>query len=452
MNALRPLALALTLVLAGAAHAAPVYEDRVEDYTVVAGDTISGITKRFLGDETFWEDNWKLNPGVRDPDLLRIGQRLRIITQRKVIAESAQVVEAVNKTEKMVARPRWQPATRGDTLAPGQGLRTREQSTAELRFNAESSLRLGEFSQVFLARKETSLRGVDRGSVSVERGSVDLVFAPMTRPRTQIEIVAGAATTTPKPAAGKPTELRTGADEDGAARVMVYRGESSVAAAGAEVAVRQGMGTKVPQSGPPSTPEKLLPAPVLDPATVRWSYANGILAWRAVEGAAAYIVEVCADAGCTQLQQRQRVDGGVTRRQVAPLPAGAHHWRVLALSASGLEGYTSAAGALQVDDATPDLEGPMLTLRPLSGFVVGSAGDIVLGPEARFDVIAHDERSGVERIELRQGDSDWRAWDGQPLSLGTLTSDGFALRAVDRLGQPSKTLTFETGTGTVISE
>ncbi len=446
------LGIALALALGGVARAAPVYEDRVEDYTVVAGDTISGITKRMLGDETFWEDNWKLNPGVRDPDLLRIGQRLRIIVARKVIAESAQVVEAINKTEKMVARPRWQPATRGDTLAPGQGLRTREQSTAELRFNAESSLHLGEFSQVFLARKETSLRGVDRGSVSVERGSVDLVFAPLARPRTQIEIVAGAATATPKPMPGKATELRTGADEDGAARVMVYRGESTVAAAGAQVAVRQGMGTKVPERGPPQAPEKLLPAPVLDPPALRWNYANGILGWQVVEGAAAYIVEVCADAACTQLHQRQRVDGAQSRWQAAPLPAGSHHWRVLAISASGLDGYTSAAGTLQVDDATPDLEGPMLVLRPLSGFVVGIDGGIVLGPEARFDVVAHDERSGVERIELRQGDSDWRPWEGQPLSLPTLTADGFALRAVDRLGQPSKTLTFETGTATVIPE
>ena len=201
--------LALTCILAGLctpALARPVYEDRVDDYIVVAGDTISDITEDILGDETFWEDNWKLNPQVRDPDLLRIGERLRIIMSRKVIAEAAQVTEAVNRTEKMITQPRWQPATAGDTLASGQGLRTREKSTAELRFNAESSLRLGEFSQVFLAKKETTLRGVDRGSIQVERGAVDLIFAPIAKPKTRIEIIAGTSTTTPTITAGKPTD------------------------------------------------------------------------------------------------------------------------------------------------------------------------------------------------------------------------------------------------------
>lgn len=432
--------LAISLALAPAARAAPVYEDVVEDYVVVAGDTISGITKRLLGEETFWEDNWKLNPQVRDPDLLRIGQRLRIITSRKVIAESAQVVEAVNRTEKMIARPRWQPAAPGDTLGSGQGLRTREKSTAELRFNAESSLRLGEFSQVFLARKETSLRGVDRGSISVEQGSVDLVFAPLAKPRTQIEILAGPSTTTPVITAGKPTEIRTGAAEDGGARVMVFAGRSDVVAGGAAVAVEQGMGTRVPESGPPKPPEKLLPAPRIEATAQTWNYSNGLLRWSAVSGAASYVVQVCADPACTQIRQQTPLPASVHSLQVEPLPLGTSHWRVHALSANDLDGYPSAPASIEVTDAASDLDAPMLALQPIEGFVEGADGALRLGPQARLRPIAHDERSGVASIEIRRGEDGWTIWDGDSLSVAELRATPVQLRATDRLGQTSPSL------------
>jgi hypothetical protein len=425
------------VLLAPALVAAPVYEDRVDDYTVVAGDTISGITKRILGAETFWEDNWKLNPQVRDPDLLRIGQRLRIIMSRKVIAEAAEVVEAVNRTEKMIAQPRWQPAAAGDTLGSGQGLRTREKSTAELRFNAESSLRLGEFSQVFLAKKETTLRGIDRGSIEVEQGDVDLVFAPLAKPKTQIEIVAGPSTTTPVISAGKPTEIRTGASSDGGARVMVFAGRSAVTAGGSEVAVDQGMGTRVPEAGPPTPPEKLLPAPAPERLNQRWNYSNGILRWSEVSSAAGYVVQVCSDAACTGIHQRTAVAAGVTRLQVEPLPLGTSHWRVHALSVNQLDGYPSATAIIEVSDARPDLDPPMLALQPVSGFVNGSDGATRLGPEATLRPLAHDELSGVKSIEVRSDGGAWQPWQADTLAVADARGSRIELRATDRLGQVS---------------
>jgi hypothetical protein len=420
--------------------AAPVFEDTVEDYTVVAGDTIADITRRVFGDETYWQDNWRLNPQVRDPDLLRIGQRLRIITARRVIAERAEVVQAVNRTEKMLVRPRWQPASAGDTLGSGQGLRTRENSTAELRFNAESSLRLDEFSQVFLAAKETSLRGVDRGSIAVERGTVDLVFAPLQQPRTQIELIAGPSTTTPELQAGQATQLRTGATDDGGARVMVYSGRTQVSADGSAVAVAAGMGTRVPERGPPTPPEALLAAP--QPALIeqRWNFSNGRLHWTAVAGAVAYQVQVCADAACARPQQRARVDAPALGLQVQPLPIGLHHWQVLAISATGLDGYASAVARVQVDDVRPDLEPPMLAVLPHAGYVYAADGSTRFGPEAHVLPRAFDERSGVERIELRLEDGAWSIWDGAPIGLIEAGASALQLRAVDRLGQASPVL------------
>jgi len=434
----------LLLASTSSAVAAPVYDDRIEDYTVIAGDTISGITKRLLGEETFWEDNWKLNPQVRDPDLLRIGQRLRIITSRRVIAEAAQVIEAVNRTEKMIIEPRWQPASAGDTLSSGQGLRTRERSTAELRFNAESSLRLGEFSQVFMAKKETTLRGVDRGSIKVEQGDVDLRFAPIAKPKTRIELIAGPATTTPVITAGKPTELRSGATEDGGARVMVFAGKTDVAAGGSAVAVAEGMGTRVPDAGPPLPPEKLLAAPTLEQPAISWNYSNGIVRWQPVVAAASYVLTVCADPECAQIRQRRSVEASVLKLQLEPLPEGLSHWRVHAVSANGLDGYPSQLGSITVTDARPDTQGPMLTLRPVDGFVEAADGSLRLGPQAELAPVAFDEQSGLQRIEI-ETNGEWQPVQGERIKLRDVGPDGFRLRAIDNLDQASPVLHYRLG-------
>ena len=113
-------AMAVLIIATGAAVAGPTFEDTVEPYVVKPGDTISRITHNLPGDAYFWRDNWALNPQVKDPDKLRIGQVLQIISKRKIIAESARVTEAINRTEKMLAPPEWQPAKTGDQLDSGQ--------------------------------------------------------------------------------------------------------------------------------------------------------------------------------------------------------------------------------------------------------------------------------------------------------------------------------------------
>lgn len=435
---MRALALALLLGLGATAQAAATYEDTVEPYVVKSGDTISDITYDFLGDSLFWEDNWKLNPQVQDPDKLRIGQVLQIIVKRKVIAESAQLVEAINQTEKMLTRPSWQPAATGDTLVSGQGLRTGRNSTAELRFNTESSLRLGEYSQLFLSRKDTSLRGLDRGSVTVEQGAVDIVFAPLAKSRTQIEVNAGPSTLRPVAQAGKPAEIRAGTTADGGAKVMVFAGASQVDAGGNRVEVPRGMGTRVPESGPPRTPEKLLPAPTLTRPALRWNYSNGRLQWAPVAGAAGYTVEICADAACTQPRQREKLPADATRLQVQPLPAGRSYWRVSAVAASDLDGYPSVAGSIEVEQAVADLHGPMLALRPVAGAVQTADGAQRLGPQTKLSMIGHDERAGLDRIEIEDAHGDWQVWGGEPLAVDDYADRPLRLRAYDRLDNRSE--------------
>jgi hypothetical protein len=408
------------------------YRDDVRDYTVVAGDTMETITKRMLGSSEFWQANWKLNPTVKNPNLLSIGQKLRVISTREVIAERAKIELATNQTEKQLAAASWRPAAAGDELADGDAVRTRAQSTAILRFNAQSILRLGEYSQIFLTKKETTLRGVDRASIEVSQGDVDVVFDKRGVSKTEIEVISGGSRVQAVADAQGNGQVRTGRGEGGATKVMVFAGNSTVSAAGANVNVPTGMGTKVPVKGPPMTPEKLLPAPTLNNAALQWNYSNGLVAWSAVKGAMNYAIEICADAACDHLQQRQR-DVASAQWQVKPLPVGDWYWRVSAVSANGLDGYPSATGKLHISDANADLSAPALTLIPTQGWIENAAGAWIAGPKALANIAAFDEQSGMQKLESRYGDEAFA-----PLinSANVALHGGrFELRATDALGQ-----------------
>ena len=51
----------------------------VETYTVVAGDSLSKIAKRFYGDAARWKEIWNANrEQIDNPDLIQVGWKLRI--------------------------------------------------------------------------------------------------------------------------------------------------------------------------------------------------------------------------------------------------------------------------------------------------------------------------------------------------------------------------------------
>ncbi|MEM1091042.1 MAG: LysM peptidoglycan-binding domain-containing protein, partial [Pseudomonadota bacterium] len=219
-----------TLLLGCAAvHAQEQVDDTLGIHIVKPGETLWDITRYYLGEDFLWKENWRLNPEIQDPNRLRIGQQLTVIKERRITAEKALVRTVANQVDKNLQRTAWESAQPGDQLAERDGVRTRQSSSAELQFTDDSLLRVGEFSQIFLQQKTTTLRGVDRGRIEVRRGAAELEFAPMSRRRTEIELIAGSAVTRPKPGDDGRGKIAAGADEeDGSARVMVYEGSSLV--------------------------------------------------------------------------------------------------------------------------------------------------------------------------------------------------------------------------------
>lgn len=423
--------------------------DEVAWYVVQEGDTLEEITGRTLGVASLWPENHRLNPTIRDPDRLRIGQRIRIITSRAPAAREAEVtlVSRVVKTQRFPGRQE-EDAYVGTRLQERDGVRTAESSSAELTFEAERKLFIGERSLVFLERVDSTLTGVQRDSIEIRQGMAEVTDRPKGKHRSEIEIIVGDARARLQPSAGEAAQTRASRPADGGARVMVYGGRSEVEAGGETVEVPQGMGTAVPEDGPPAPPEKLLRAPTALTPAVRqtFDFSNPRFRWQPVTGAVAYVAEVCADRECSALVRRQEALAD-TLWEPETLPEGALFWRVTAVAESGLDGYPSEPRPFEIASARPDLLPPAVAaalVGPGTTEQEGDSAQAVLGAQGRLELHAADDVSGVAAVQYRWAAGDWRTYGGEllepPAGSGPHRLEA---RAEDHRGRVSEPWTLE---------
>ncbi|HYG63910.1 MAG TPA: hypothetical protein VEL74_15135, partial [Thermoanaerobaculia bacterium] len=229
-------------------------------HIVRPGETLRGITEKYLGSSARWPENHRLNPGVADPDRLLPGQRLRVLLPKRGAPPAAQVRKVSRRVEAKPSPTPWSEAWIDDLLLERDGLRTFTKSSAEMEFTDGTRLLVTEDSLVFLSRAGGAggaggrLRGVDRKAVEIVEGQADVEARPAAgRPTPEVEIVLGTTRATAKPGPAGTSQSRARKAGPGA-KVMVYGGTGEVEAGGAKVAVPEGMGTSVAQSGPPSPP------------------------------------------------------------------------------------------------------------------------------------------------------------------------------------------------------
>lgn len=309
-------------------------EDTIGWHTVREGETLSRITARYLGSSLHWRDNWKLNPGIADPNKLRPGQRIRVILARTLPVRSAIVNRVARRVEKKPEPAPWTAAHAGDLLVERNGIRTHEASSAELKFEDETLLTLTERSLVFLRESRPARR--DTSEIEIVDGHADLDKPAPKASARDIEIIVGSTTAKPASGAAKARFRKEGMN----AQVMAYRGAANVASAGAAVRVGEGMGVAVPEGKQPPKPEKLLAAPAIE--AVDAIVPRPSLRWSRVDRAAAYTAEVCRDAGCAEIVARA-ASLATNEWQPPALDAGEYVWRVSARSASGLDGFAAVA-------------------------------------------------------------------------------------------------------------
>ena len=414
-------------------------------YVVRSGDTLEGITQRYLGDSQRWQENWRLNPELRDPHNLSPGQRLRILV-RSIPNEGAIVTKTSNRVEDQLPPLEWQEARVTDVLRPRDSVRTFPASSAELTFGDATRLTLSEESLVFLDQTTASAaQPVARDQIEIVLGQADLGGRGVGASGEAIELVIGDAVAVPEPSAAGTVQARA-RKADAGAQLMAYEGASSLAAGGVEIEVPQGMGSAVAEGAPPGPPEKLLPAPdlVAPPSGARLMTPRPEIAWGAVDGASGYVVEVCRDAECGELVARASANrGDIERwRPQDKLPVADLFWRVTAVSPSGLDGYPSGTRAVTVASDTEDTSAPQQSFEASGAHLpprVGLNKTWILGPGATLGAAADDALSGVDRIEY--------SLDGEPASQADWTgpwepgAHEATLTAVDGAGNRAETTT-----------
>lgn len=75
--------LILTLTLAAALPA--FAQDREQTYIIKKGDTLWGISERFINDPYYWPNLWAINPDITNPHLIYPGDKIRIFGDRMVL-------------------------------------------------------------------------------------------------------------------------------------------------------------------------------------------------------------------------------------------------------------------------------------------------------------------------------------------------------------------------------
>ncbi len=407
-------------------------------YVVRPGDTLERITARYLGTSVLWKENWRLNPQIKNPHLLKIGQRLRIIVSRKLPPRSAEIRDLSHRVDEKPHPNPWTRAHTGDLLKEKDGVHTFRNASALLAFDDGTNLELTESSLIFLRAVRKTLSGTARDTIEVVDGQADIQAHPHRADAVDLEVLVGGAKIVPKPGRTGRAYSRTRKPPTGGAELMVYGGKAGVTAAGTTVAVPAGMGTAVPKGKPPLPPEKLLPAPQLlaPPPRAKIGWANPVVRWKNPAGSATATLEVFRDRACTVLVSRTTGLRGDSTR-VRPLPAGTLYWRVTAVSSHGLDGYPSRPRRLMITNPVPDLDPPTAVVFPRTGATVSRSG-ILAGPKARLDIATHDDVSGISSVQIRWDGARWTALHGRtvrvPSNPGAHTLE---IRTTDRAGRRS---------------
>jgi hypothetical protein len=432
--------LGLPAGLAAAAAAPPAAGELKTGWHIVRpGDTLSGLANRYAGSLELWRRLHQLNPSIADPDRIEPGQRVEVILDGSAGSPAGQLRRLSHQVDEQPAPIPWQEAQRGDLLVERDAVRTAARSSAEIEFSDGARLTLTEDSLVFLHRAGGgALRAGAKKEVEVVQGQADFEAhggAPPATPKpgataaSEVELIVGAAHATSALDDKGLARTRARRADGGAAKVMMYGGHGEVAAGGAKVALPGGMGTSVEASGPPSPPEKLLPAPRLTEPELgaKRACATPRFAWTAVDGAASYTFELCRDPGCAELVAR-KTDLRSAEWKAEPLPAGEVYWRVTARSASGLDGYPSPASGIAILAARADLAPPAGELQ-VAGPSVRVGERLFVGAATQVGIAVADPAVRWQpAIDGRAGAPPPATWSAGDHSI--------AAAAVDACGSP----------------
>lgn len=257
----------------------------------------------------------------------------------------------------------WEPIQTGAVFRVGDEVRTATLSFVRIEFLTGGGLELEENASVVVDQAPPESgpgappAAAPENRVSIQSGVVR-GFLPQATEGVEplglvIRTTEGEQRLKAKPGAKPATFRVTRAAKK--TELAMTQGEARVATTKGERALKRGQAVEVAQ-GEVSAPVDLIeyPASVEPGIDARFQFRPDLtvrLAWKPVEGAAAYKVQVAHDLAFQSLEQATEVSG--TDFAFAPKAPGVHVWRVAARDASGRYGEYGFARRLFAEQEAP---------------------------------------------------------------------------------------------------
>ena len=284
------------LLTATLAQAAPADSQPDWRYTLRPGDTLIGLSQRYLAAPARWPQLQKLNR-IADPYRLVPGTTLRIpLAWLKQTPAPATVVAVAGQVTLIAPGAAARPLQAGEALPAGAQLATAANSSATLRFADGSTLVLQPGARLTLDTVSVYAGGgmVDT-RLRLQQGRVEVGANPRHVPGSRLQVITPSAV-----AAVRGTRFRVEADGR-VAREETLEGAVGLGAAGQNVDVAAGQGSLAELGKPPSLPVALLPAPGLTGLPARLDSLPLRFEFPALAGAERWVGQIAPDARFEQV-------------------------------------------------------------------------------------------------------------------------------------------------------
>jgi LysM repeat protein len=146
--------LSLTILLTIMSATLPAFAEEGQIYTIKKGDTLWGLSQRFIEDPYYWPNVWANNPDITNPHLIFPGQKIRILDGRLEIIPAYPEANQVEPADETVAALPQEEIVMFKSTGSGEGfILTTEDSLGTLVDSVDNRVLLTEDDLVFLKMK-----------------------------------------------------------------------------------------------------------------------------------------------------------------------------------------------------------------------------------------------------------------------------------------------------------
>ena len=303
-------------------------------YRTQPGDTLSSIANQLTSATSNWAQLGKLN-GITRNTSIPVGTAIRIpVPLLADVPSQAQVIALFGTVSASAADGNFSPLKNGSVVTEGSELRTAANSFLTLALPDGSRVSIPSNSQVkFTKLRMTRYTKSPRTEITIVSGKVEAQVSPIEQNLGRFEIKSTLAT-----AGVRGTQFRVGVAPDGVTHTELLAGvvELSRNGGAGRSTLHKGEGALVSRSGVGAI-VPLLAAPELDQATLLAGKNTAQFNLAAINGAAAYHVQVATDAeGKNTIAEARASTPRVLVDGMAP---GGYFVQTSAIDAQGLEGY-----------------------------------------------------------------------------------------------------------------